>query len=157
MAQEPPLAARQAPEPDAPDADALHPGHVGVHGLEEAPDLPVPGLVDDEPDLHPILQSRLKQEGFETLNAFNGETALQLVRDEHPDAVIVDVVLPGMNGFEVCRKIKQEFPEIKVIVYTAKVDAVDAGKAKESGADLFTVKTNSLVLLLASIKRIVAY
>lgn len=111
-------------------------------------------IVDDEPDLHAILRLRLELEGFEVFDAYQGEEALRLFQQEQPDGVIVDVIMPGMNGFEVCKQIKAKNPAAKVIVYTAKIDGVDAGQAKEAGADLFTVKTNNLVLLLASIKRI---
>ncbi len=113
-------------------------------------------IVDDEPDLHSILRARLEKEGFLVLDAYQGDEAIRLSEQENPDAVIVDVIMPGMNGFEVCRQLKAQNPRTKVIVYTAKIDGVDAGKAQEVGADLFTVKTNSLVLLLASIKRILS-
>lgn len=111
-------------------------------------------VVDDEPDLHPILRARLGKDGFAVLDAYGGEQALRLVDEHHPELVIIDVVMPGMNGFEVCKAIKKVYPQMRVIIYTAKVDAVDAGKAKEAGAELFTVKTQSLTLLLASIRRI---
>ena len=112
-------------------------------------------VVDDEPDLHAILRLRLELEGFQVFDAYEGEEALRIFQQEQPDGVIVDVIMPGMNGFEVCKAIKAMSSTVKVIVYTAKIDGVDAGKAKEAGADLFTVKTNNLVLLLASIKRLI--
>jgi two-component system OmpR family response regulator len=112
-------------------------------------------IVDDEPDFHSVVRMRLEKDGFQVFDAYDGEEALRLARQETIDIVIVDVIMPGMNGFEVCQKIKNERPNTKVIVYTAKIDGVDAGKAREVGADLFTVKTSSLVLLLASIKRLI--
>jgi len=111
-------------------------------------------VVDDEPDLHSVLKVRLEDSGFAVRHAYNGEDALTLIRQDPPDLLIIDVVMPGLNGFEVCQRVKREHPNLKVIIYTAKVDAVDSGRAKEAGAELFTVKTGSLVLLLAAIKRI---
>ncbi len=111
-------------------------------------------IVDDEPDMHALLKVRLEQDGYDVLGAYRGAEVINIVKKERPDAVIVDVVMPGMTGFDVCQQVKKENPATKVIIYTAKVEGVDAGRAKEVGADLFTVKTNSLVLLMASIKRV---
>ena len=113
-------------------------------------------IVDDEPDFHSVLRARMEREGFEVFDAYEGQEALRLVKEVKPDVAIIDVIMPGMNGFEVCKIIKAERPDLKIIIYTAKIDGVDAGKAKEVGADLFTVTTSSLVLLLASIKRIMS-
>ncbi len=113
-------------------------------------------IVDDGLELHKLLRIRLEYEGYSVEDAFNGDEALSLLTKTKPDAVIIDVLMPGMDGFEVCRRIKRESPRTKVIVYTAKMEGVDAGKAKEAGADLFTVKTNSFVLLLAAVERILA-
>jgi DNA-binding response OmpR family regulator len=111
-------------------------------------------IVDDEPDLHEVLRTRLEKEGFIVHDAFEGVTALRLTQEVNPDVVIIDVMMPGMDGFEVCQRIKTLHPQAKIIVYTAKIEGVNAGRAIAAGADLFSIKTQGLVLLLSSIRRL---
>lgn len=111
-------------------------------------------VVDHELDLHEVLRARLEKEGFTLYDAYEGETALRLAEQVKPDVVMIDVRMPGMDGFEVCQRVRQIHPRAKIIIYTAKVDGVDSNRAKMAGADLFTIKTQGLVLLVSSIRRL---
>lgn len=112
-------------------------------------------LVDDEPDILQVMDFQLSKAGYTVVCAPNGEDALGLMDQEQPDMVLLDVMMPGIDGFEVCRQIKENKPSRKVIIYTAKVDGVNAARAKESGADDFTVKTADLKYILEAISRLI--
>lgn len=112
-------------------------------------------LVDDEPDILQVMEFQLKKAGYEIVSAPSGEDALRIMEKEQPDLVLLDVMMPGIDGFEVCKYIKGKNPHRKVIIYTAKVDGVNAAKAKESGSDDFTVKTADLKHILESISQLI--
>jgi CheY-like chemotaxis protein len=78
-------------------------------------------IVDDEPDILKIVIFRLKTKGYQTISATSGENALQLLAGDRPDLIILDLRLPGINGDEVCRKIKSDerLKDIPVILLTA--------------------------------------
>jgi len=109
-------------------------------------------IVDDEPDILKTMKFRLKKEGFDVTTAEKGEDALKAVSAHRPDLVLLDVMLPDINGFDICTKIKSEFPSIKVIIFTGKVEAVDATKARIAGADRFTAKTQNFSSIIESIR-----
>jgi len=113
-------------------------------------------LVDDEPDIQQILSARLESSGYQVVSAESGEEALLLVEKESPDVVLLDVMMPGKNGFEVCEQLKRENPQGKVIIYTAKMDGVDAARARQVGADEFTVKTSDFKYLLETIEKVLS-
>jgi two-component system alkaline phosphatase synthesis response regulator PhoP len=112
-------------------------------------------LVDDESDILQVISFRLEKAGYEVVLASNGEEALWMVEKESPDIVLLDVMMPGIDGFEVCKKIKQNDSNRKIIIYTDKVDGVNAEKARESGADDFTVKTAALKYILEAINQLI--
>jgi len=111
-------------------------------------------LVDDEPDIQQILSARLQSAGYDVVSAESGEEALLLVAKEAPDVVLLDVMMPGVNGFEVCEQLKSRNPLWKVVMYTAKMDGVDAARARQVGADDFTVKTSDFKYLLETIEKV---
>ncbi len=111
-------------------------------------------LVDDEPDIQQILSVRLEGAGYQVVSAENGEEALLLAEKEMPDVVLLDVMMPGINGFDVCEELKRKDPRGKVVLYTAKMDGVDAARARQVGADDFTVKTSDFKYLLQTIERV---
>lgn len=105
-------------------------------------------IVDDNEADRILMKECLKGFGFtyEWIECCGGEEALDALnrsagRDEFA-AAIVDTVLPGMDGFETCRRIKQSNPTVKVVMITGMIDAVDAVKARECGADEYCVKTS---------------
>jgi two-component system KDP operon response regulator KdpE len=87
----------------------------------------------------------------EVIGADNGETALDLVEQEHPDVVLLDIAMPGMNGFEVLREIRA-FSDVPVIMLTAKDDVLDKVKGLELGADDYVTKPFDHLELLARVK-----
>lgn len=102
-------------------------------------------IVDDEPHIRILIEQTLEDledEGVELLTAKNGKEALDLIKTQKPDLVFLDVMMPEMNGFEVCKIVKQElaFDEVYVIMLTAKGQDFDKKKGKEVGADMYMTK-----------------
>jgi len=102
-------------------------------------------IVDDEPHIRLLLEQTLEEvenAGVDLLIAENGETALQIIKDEKPDLVLLDVMMPKMNGFDVCNAVKNELgmKNIFIIMLTAKGQEFDKQKGKEVGADLYLTK-----------------
>ena len=75
-------------------------------------------VVDDEPNIVDILEENLSREGYTILKAYDGATALQIVLDEQPDLILLDCMLPRMDGFEVCKRIRQKSSVRNIIVST---------------------------------------
>ena len=102
-------------------------------------------IVDDEAHIRMLIEQTLEDledEGVELLFAENGEEALALIEDERPALVFLDVMMPKMNGMEVCYKVKKELeiPDIYIILLTAKGQEVDRQKGLEMGADKYMTK-----------------
>jgi len=112
-------------------------------------------LVDDEPDILQVVGYRLEKAGYRILPCSNGEDALRIAEESVPDLVLLDAMMPGIDGFDVCRRLKVRNGRQKVIIYTAKVDGVNAQRARESGADDFTVKTTDLKYILEAIGELI--
>lgn len=102
-------------------------------------------IVDDEDHLRMLIEQTLEEledEGVELLSATNGEEALELIIEEKPNLVFLDVMMPKMNGIEVCRKVKQELKinDVFIIILTAKGQELDKQKGKEVDADIYMTK-----------------
>ena len=102
-------------------------------------------IVDDEPHIRLLLEQTLEDledEGVELLTADNGEEALDTIKTEKPDLVFLDVMMPKMNGFDVCNAVKNELSikGVYIIMLTAKGQEFDKLKGKEVGADLYMTK-----------------
>lgn len=108
-------------------------------------------VVDDEENIVQFLKLGLTSEGYEVITASDGAAAIRLVREESPQLVILDVMLPVMNGFEVCREIKK-ISAAPVIMLTAKDDVDDRVTGLNIGADDYMVKPFSFKELLARIQ-----
>src|SRR6266545_6921619 len=78
-------------------------------------------VVDDEPPLVQVVSGYLARDGFDVVTAADGETAVALAREHHPDVVVLDLMLPGIDGMEVCRRIRA-FSDAYIIMLTAKSD-----------------------------------
>ncbi|HKK70194.1 MAG TPA: response regulator [Candidatus Krumholzibacteria bacterium] len=98
--------------------------------------------IEDEPDILEVIQYNLRREGYEVAGVENGEDGLNLVRKENPDLVLLDLMLPGMDGLEVCRRLKYESATrgIPVIMVTAKGEESDVVLGLEVGADDYLTK-----------------
>ena len=109
-------------------------------------------IVDDEKAIVDILDYNLKKEDYETLKAYDGLTCLQMTREENPDLVLLDVMLPGMDGFEVCRTLRAEGNNVPIIMITAREEETDKVFGLENGADDYITKPFSMRELLARVK-----
>ena len=111
-------------------------------------------IVEDEPAQQAVLSYNLKAEGFDVLEADNGDDALIVVYENMPDAIVLDWMLPRTSGIEVCRRLKQK-PEtraIPIIMLSARAEEVDRVRGLETGADDYVVKPYSVVELMARIR-----
>jgi two-component system, OmpR family, phosphate regulon response regulator PhoB len=99
-------------------------------------------VVDDEPDVLLLCRLNLQQRGHELLEASNGTTALELAREGHPEVIVLDLMLPGMNGYEVLENLKQDegTSDIPVLVLTAKSLRADRERSHGLGASGFLTK-----------------
>jgi two-component system phosphate regulon response regulator PhoB len=113
-------------------------------------------IIDDEPDIVEFVSYNLQRERFETLQAGDGPAALRLAREFLPDLILLDLMLPGINGLEVCRQLRQvpETCEIPIIMLTAKGEEADIVTGLEIGADDYVPKPFSMRLLLARIRAV---
>jgi two-component system phosphate regulon response regulator PhoB len=113
-------------------------------------------IVEDEKDLVDLMQFNLRQAGFETASARDGEQALALVRQRTPDLVLLDLMLPGVPGMEVCRQLKSSprTRNVPVIMVTARGEEVDRVVGLELGADDFVTKPFSVRELVLRVRAI---
>lgn len=110
-------------------------------------------LVEDDPTLSETLRYNLEREGYTVLPAMDGVVALELARSSQPDLVILDIMLPRLDGFSVCRILRQE-SDVPIIMLTARQDEVDRIAGLELGADDYVPKPFSLGELLARVRAI---
>jgi phosphate regulon transcriptional regulator PhoB len=110
-------------------------------------------IVDDEKDIVDLISYNLEKEGFAALRAYDGESALKLVDAKRPDLVILDLMLPGMRGLEVCKFIRKspENETLPIIMLTAKGEQVDKILGLEMGADDYLTKPFNVRELIARI------
>ena len=108
-------------------------------------------VVDDEPPLVQVVSGYLDREGFEVVAAGDGETAVALARQARPDVIVLDLMLPGIDGIEVCRQIRA-FSDAYIIMLTAKSDEVDKLVGLSIGADDYLTKPFSPRELIARIR-----
>ncbi len=117
-----------------------------------APSAPFRALVvDDEPSLVKVVAAYLEREGFDVVTAADGTQALAAARRQQPDVVVLDVVMPGLDGIEVCRQLRT-FSDAYVIMLTARADEVDTLVGLAAGADDYVTKPFSPRVLLARIR-----
>ena len=113
-------------------------------------------VVDDEPALVSTIGYNLRREGHEVLTAGDGVRALDLARREHPDVIVLDLMLPKMDGLDVCRAIRQSpavhLRSVPILILTARADEVDKVVGLEIGADDYVTKPFSMRELLARLK-----
>lgn len=109
-------------------------------------------IVEDEQNIVDILSFNLSREGYDTLEAYDGPTGLQLALEQNPDLILLDLMLPGMNGFDVCSKIRESGSSIPVIMLTAREEEEDKVLGLELGADDYITKPFSMRELLARVK-----
>ena len=109
-------------------------------------------IVEDEQNIVDILSFNLSREGYDTLEAYDGPTGLQLALESNPDLILLDLMLPGMNGFDVCRKVREAGSSTPIIMLTAREEETDKVLGLELGADDYITKPFSMRELLARVK-----
>ena len=109
-------------------------------------------IVEDEQNIVDILSFNLSREGYDTLEAYDGPTGLQLALESNPDLILLDLMLPGMNGFDVCRKVRDAGSSTPIIMLTAREEETDKVLGLELGADDYITKPFSMRELLARVK-----
>lgn len=109
-------------------------------------------IVEDERAIVEILKFNLKREGYETLEALDGETGLQLGLTGDPDLILLDVMLPKMNGFDICAKLRDAGSTVPIIMLTAREEETDKVFGLEAGADDYMTKPFSMRELLARVR-----
>src|SRR5256712_5780080 len=113
-------------------------------------------VIDDEKDIVALLRYHLEKAGFQCLEAMDGATALRLIREQHPDLLLLDLMLSGMDGLEICRQLRQDATtaRLPILMLTAKAEEVDRVVGLEVGADDYVVKPFSPRELVAPVRAI---
>ena len=109
-------------------------------------------IVEDERAIVEILKFNLKREGYATLEALDGQTGLLLAQTKDPDLILLDVMLPKMNGFDICRTLRAEKRTTPIIMLTAREEETDKVFGLETGADDYMTKPFSMKELMARVK-----
>jgi DNA-binding response OmpR family regulator len=116
-------------------------------------------IVDDEAHIRMLIEQTLEDledEGVEFFAAENGEVALEIIKEEKPNLVFLDVMMPKMNGMEVCRRVKKELglDEVYIVLLTAKGQEMDRQKGQEMGADVYMTKPFDPEMILDKAKEV---
>ena len=108
-------------------------------------------VVDDEKNIVDIVTYNLRKEGYQTLEAYDGEEGLRLALEENPDLILLDIMMPKLDGYEVCRRIRAKF-QTPIIMLTARAEEVDKVMGFDLGADDYVTKPFGVRELLARVR-----
>jgi len=113
-------------------------------------------VVDDEVELVKAIQIRLEQADYEVIVAYDGQEALEKARKEKPDLIVLDLMLPKIDGYKVCRMLKfdDKYKQIPIIMLTARGQESDQETGYETGADAYMIKPFQHEVVLAKIKEL---
>ena len=112
-------------------------------------------IVDDEPDIVESIRFNLEFENIESIEAYDGEEGLSKARKEIPDLIILDVMLPKINGYKIARLLKfdESYKHIPIIMLTARTQKTDLKLGEETGADEYVTKPFDMEMLVALVKK----
>ncbi len=112
-------------------------------------------IVDDEPDIVESIKFNLEFENIESIEAYDGEEALSKARKENPDLIILDIMLPKINGYKIARLLKfdESYKHIPIIMLTARTQKTDIKLGEETGADEYVIKPFDMEMLVALVKK----
>jgi DNA-binding response OmpR family regulator len=115
-------------------------------------------IVDDEPNIIVPLEFLMKQNNYDVQTAQTGEIAMDLISDWKPDLILLDIMLPGMDGYEVCQKIRQkkEFRQTKIVFLSAMARSIDIAKGMGLAADDYITKPFAIDYVVGKIKELLA-
>ena len=113
-------------------------------------------IIEDELPMRTALHDVLAGEGYRVLTAPEGETGLQRAIDEKPDLILLDIMMPKLDGYAVCAELRRRSNPVPILMLTAKVQPADAQKGKEAGADSYMTKPFKADELLTEINRLIA-
>jgi len=110
-------------------------------------------VIDDETDLAEMLVLRLEANGYQVISALDGQEGLDKARTEKPDLIILDLMLPKIDGYKVCRMLKfdERYRHIPIILFTARAQELDIKLGKEVGADAYIIKPFEPDILLSKV------
>ncbi|MDG1277021.1 MAG: response regulator [Algoriphagus sp.] len=111
-------------------------------------------IVDDEPNILLSLEFLFKKEGYQVLIARDGEEAMQLIENQVPELIILDIMMPKVDGYEVCAYVKKNYPKTQVIFLSAKSKEKDLQKGLALGADRYLTKPFSTKEIVAEVKNL---
>lgn len=111
-------------------------------------------VIEDDISILRGLKDNLEYEGYTVIDETNGEKGLQLAFNKKPDLILLDIMLPGMNGYEICRKLKKEKPGLPIIMITARGSEIDKVSGLDTGADDYVTKPFSIPELMARIRAV---
>jgi two-component system response regulator MprA len=109
-------------------------------------------IIDDDPKIRSVVRRGLVYEGFRVTDAGSGEEGLDKAREQSPDLVVLDVMLPGIDGLEVCRRLRDAGDDVAILMLTARDEVKDRVEGLETGADDYLVKPFSFEELLARVR-----
>ena len=111
-------------------------------------------VIEDDISILRGLKDNLEYEGYDVITETNGEKGLQIALEKKTDLILLDIMLPGMNGYEICRKLKKEKPELPIIMITARGSEMDKVSGLDIGADDYVTKPFSIPELMARIRAV---
>ncbi len=115
-------------------------------------------VIDDEPHMCNALRRILEQADYQVITALNGELGLRITKEKHPDVILLDIMMPGIDGMEVCRQVRKFSPATKIIYFSAKVELKDSliFRTHRDGADAFIAKPATSRRILSKVSSVLS-
>lgn len=113
-------------------------------------------IIDDEIELTELVKFRLENQGYQVIVAYDGIGGLAKAREEKPDLIILDVMLPGMDGYKICRLLKfdEQYKKIPIIMFTARIEANEPKMSAQMGAEAYLAKPFEPTILMEKVKEL---